>query len=464
MQKQLLPLATAVLLALTSTSAFAQTDRPGEVNVTLYQGNIALVRDIRSLELIRGNQPYLLTGFPQSVMEQSVLVRHPGHTSDVIYRNNAPGYHSLLRSLVGKEVRLDHHQGSSVTGILEHFDGGFALVRRADGTLTLIQRLDDYVISAADLQRSEQVYPQVAFHATPSRSGLQPVVVYYLSGGFQWNTQYTLIVDEQEQSGELSGVAMVQNNTGMVYTDVSLQLMAGSLNLGQGGGRPAPDFIASRMMAMSEMVMDAPDAVAFSEFQRFDILGEHTLIPGETRRVPLVNPVQVTLNKRYRYTSTDRRMELAEGSLVRVMYDLQRAGVSGGAVDRALPGGNVRLFKRDGAYLQIIGEDAIGNTPARGPIRITSAWAFDILVRENPLSMTRISDAIHDQVNEVVITNTKNEDIVVEVDRNLQRNQRITGSSVPAETSVAGQALFRVPVKKGESVTLTFTIRSDRNN
>jgi len=442
----------------------ALSSQPGDVNLTLYQGGISLVRDIRQLDLTRGENPTIFTGLPQSVFEQSLLIRLDGNAFNMIYRNARPGYYDMMRSLVGKEVRLAHRQGREISGILEQFDGGFAVVRLADGSRTMIQQIEEYLVNSAHLDAMNAVYPQVGFSATPTRAGRQAVQLYYLTGGLNWNTQYTLIVDEREQSGELRGEAIIQNNTGMAYHNVTLQLMAGSLNIGQsGGGRQVQDYTMARKMAMNESSIPmAPDAVAFSEFQRYDLIGVYNLVPGESRHVPLVNTTRVNLTKRYRYTSTDRRMEVAEGSLVRVMFDLSSSGQSG-AIDRAVPGGVVRMYKREGATLQIIGEDQIRNTPARGPIRITTSRAFDILVRENQISMTRISEFVHDQVSEIVLTNTKNEDIVVEIERNLQRNQRITTSSIRPETPSAGQAIFRVPVKKGETVTLSFTLRTDRN-
>lgn len=447
------------ILLLTATDAQAQTDNRNDVTLTIYQGPFSLVRDVRDIDLTRGVNDITLTDIPQSLQYASLLARFDGKMFNIEFDNTTPNYETFLRELVGKPIRLDHEHGSSIHGILLQYDHRLAIIKQADGSHVVLPNLNGYRVSTEEAPNFDEPYPKLKLSLEARRAGSQKLELYYLVPGMRWAAEYALILNDKETEGHLSGWTVVQNGSGVNFENAKVQLIAGEVNFGQKASGPnRQQFERMAMMAMESADASGPDAEQFADFQRYDLAGTHNLAQNREHRLALLDETTVKTTKKYRYTSTDRRMEFAEGGHVRVMFDIEQSGDN----KKPLPAGSLKLYKNHGGQLQIIGGDEVRNIPAGGNLQITSGFAFDIMIQENPRAFNRVSDRIQEQINDIIVDNRRGEDITVEVERNINMGQRITTSSIPFEMISASRAIFKVPVKKGEKTTLEFTIRSER--
>jgi hypothetical protein len=366
----------------------------------------------------------------------------------------------MMEQLVGQDVRLDHTDGSSVSGTLVHYRNGLVIVEQSDGSRVILPGLDGYRISAREIPTPDAPYPRLSLDVNAAERGSQSLQVYYLMHGLRWETEFTLQLADDEGSAVFNGWNVLENRSDFAYNNARIHLIAGELNMGQSSPSPRNDMMMRSAVAEAVAFDGGQEATSFFEFQRFTLPGSITLKPGETVKRALIPQRTVPVTKRYRYTSSDQRMELPQSGLVQVQFDIDNA--RDGALGMALPSGLVRMFKSDGESLQMIGQDRIPNTSVGSVLRLTSGMAFDVLIMENVMQQNRISDRISEQVNRIDITSERSEAVTVQVLRPVHQNQRITSSSVPFTMISANQAMFEVPVQSGQTSSLEFTLRHER--
>ena len=156
---------------------------------------------------------------------------------------------------------------------------------------------------------------------------------------------------------------------------------------------------------------------------------------------------------------------------MQVWYTLKRAKGSAFG-DRPLPAGTAQVYQPDGAgRMQLVGEAAIGHTPAGKDVRLQAGDAFDVTAervqtdynvdqlpppRKGVPSPRRVTAGFR-----VTLTNAKAEAVNVDVREAHFGEWKVTASSVPAEKLSASEVRFRVNVPAGGTATLTYTVQID---
>jgi hypothetical protein len=442
-------------------NALAQSDAPGTLELTLYQGGMSLVHDARQLDLTRGAQTLRLSGFPSSLQMPTVLVRLDGSVGAMAMETSGTGFAATVRQLVGEQITLEHHSGATISGELTEFKPNLVVVRQSDGSYVMLTGLDGFRVVASAMPAAGPEGPVLRVDMEARRAGLQALGLHYLAHGLRWEAEYALVVDSDERTAVLNGWSVLHNGTDLAFEDAVVRLVAGEVNPGRGAARMRGDVVMSAAPMAEAMAFDGgTEPEAFFEYQRFTLPGRVSLGAGESLRLGLMPARESVVRKRLRYASSDRRMELPEGGMVQVFFEMNNDRNSGPGM--AIPSGTVRMYKDDNGVLQLIGQDQVRNTPLGGIIRFNTGMAFDILVRETITAQNRVSDRIFDQTNRIEITNQRRETTTVEIERQLGPQQRITSSSVPYTELSSNRVIFELTANQGATETLEFTLRNER--
>ena len=171
-----------------------------------------------------------------------------------------------------------------------------------------------------------------------------------------------------------------------------------------------------------------------------------------------------------RFPAASRRQRTDPTAVpVQVWYTFKRARGSAFG-DRPLPAGTVQLYQADSAgRVQLIGEAAIGHTPAGKDVRVQSGDAFDVTAErvQTDYNQEQIPPAKRGLPNRqritasyrVTLTNAKPDSVTVDVRETHFGTWQITESSAPAEKLSASETRFRVRVPANGSATLTYTVQ-----
>src|SRR5712692_3754425 len=272
-----------------STSLHDQTD----LAVTVYNSNIALVRDVRQLVLPSGSfrlkfMDIAATVNPATVHFRSLNEPEKLGVLEQNYEYDLLEPAKLLHKYVGKEVTLVRSYQESGTTKREEIKA--TLLSDNNGPVWKIG--NDIVTGVyAESYRFPEVpanlyeRPTLLMSLENSGAKKQQIEASYLASNLSWNADYVLTVARDDKNADLDGWVTVVNNSGTSFRNARLQLVAGELN------RVPTE---SRIRAMDETrALSAKAAApqfqqeAFSEYHLYSLGRKTSVEDKETKQISL---------------------------------------------------------------------------------------------------------------------------------------------------------------------------------
>src|SRR5215468_8711417 len=227
-----------------ATSLADQTD----LDLTVYNSNIALVRDVRQLSLPNGTFRLKLMDIAATVNPATVHFRSLNEPEKLgvieqNYEYDLLEPAKLLHKYVGKEVTLVRAYQENGTTKREEIKA--TLLADNNGPVWKIG--NDIVTGMyAESYRFPEVPPNLFDRPTllmsleNSGARKQQVETSYLANNLSWNSDYVLTVGREDKAADLEGWVTLSNNSGTAFHNARLQLVAGDLNRVQPAAAPAP--------------------------------------------------------------------------------------------------------------------------------------------------------------------------------------------------------------------------------
>jgi hypothetical protein len=447
-------LAGLVLAGLPSPAA---ADESRALSLTIYNRDLGLVRDVRSLSIAAGTDWVDFRDVPERIDPTSVHLKpvdgEPLAVLEQNYRYDLVSSEKILERYLDAEIKVILEEGRLYEGRLLSAGGRHLVLggMQPEEGLTILTREKITDIQFPALPEGLITRPTLAWLLSAERGGARQVEVSYLTGGFDWHAEYVAVVDQEDSAMDLSGWVSIDNHSGATYPQADLQLVAGDVHRVPAPGRPAKGRGAMEMMA-------APQAAGFEEESFFEYhlytLGRQTTLRDrETKQLALFAPADCEVAKRYE--SNPRR----DGAKVRVVLETTNSRAAG--LGMPLPAGTVRVYKRDRRErLQFIGEDRIDHTPRDEKLRVLIGNAFDLVVERTELATRRIGPRDREIDIEIEVRNRKEDDAVdVLIQEDLYGYWQVLRASAPYEQKSSTRIEFTVPVAAGETATVRYTVR-----
>jgi hypothetical protein len=460
--------------ALASTSfAAAQPASPavqtaqGDVSVTIYNNNRALVEDNRVL-----NQPAGRTRqeFPDvSAQIQPETASLTGRGIGIVEQNfdfDLLSPSALMENAVGQTVTLVRVNPATGAETRER-----ARVLAANGGVVM-QIGDRVEVLRDDGLPARVIFDQVppTLRARPTLSvtldadsgGPRPVNLSYLTPGLDWSADYVAVFDEANGKMDVQGWITLTNNSGTPYVNAATLLVAGSVgNSGNNYGRYAPP--PPPPPPPGGMIRAGTETAArerLGDFYLYPLPARTTIQDKQTKQVSFLDVQNTPAARAYEFRNgwlSTSEQPLSATTVLRFS-----SGREQGLGD-ALPAGTVRVYQRDArGNPQFVGEHRIGHTPMGSSIGLATGQAFDVKVRPVVEERTRLSDSRWRTRMRYALTNAGPKPITVDlVQSGLWGDSRVTQESLKSERLSADDVRWRVPVPaNGEaSVTATFDSR-----
>ncbi len=224
------------VLAQSSLSSTEQDQK--EIAVTVYNSNVALVRDVRRLRLAAGTLDLRFMDIaaqvnPATVHIVSLTAPKELNVLEQNYEYDLLSPQKLLAKYVGKEltlVRLVQENSSTkevpVQATLLAYNEG--PVWKVGNEIITGMGADRYIFPSVP----ENLYskPTLVWLLDNRRTGEQTVEASYLTNQINWNADYVLTVGADQKTGDLNGWVTIINNCGTAFKNAQLQLVAGELH------------------------------------------------------------------------------------------------------------------------------------------------------------------------------------------------------------------------------------------
>lgn len=421
-----------------------------EVHVTVYNGDLALVKESRHVELPAGVGEFSFVGVPARIDPTSVRLG-AGDVS-VLEQN-------FRYDLVSRDKLLERYLDRSIRIVTKHDKFHEGVLKTAMGTLVL--QTKDGVVLVNDDEIADVTLPEL-----PDGLITRPTLVWtvdnrgkkdrdvelqYLTGGLSWHAEYVAAVDAADTRMKLSGWVSVENNSGGTYRDAHLKVVAGDVN------RAQTPRVAYREMAMDAgMAKAAPqfEERTFFEYHIYDLGRTTTLADREIKQIQLIADREVPVEKVYVYEPT------LGNDKVQVKLDFENRKANGLGIP--LPAGVFRVYREDAdGALEFAGEDRLDHTPKDEKVSTALGNAFDLVGERNEMESKRISDRVLERRVEIKLRNRKDKDsVTIRVREHPGGDWTVLESNFEGKKKNADDLEFMVPVPAGQEVVLGYRVRS----
>ncbi len=449
-----------------STTLNDQTD----LSVTVYNSNIALIRDVRNLTLPSGPFRLKLMDIAATVNPATVHFRSLNEPDKLGVLEQNYEYDllepaKLLHKYVGKEVTLTR----------SYLDNG--TTKREDIKATLLAdnngpvwKIGNDIVTGmyGESYRFPEVpanlydRPTLLMSLENSGSHKQQIEASYLAGNLFWNSDYVLTVGRDDKAADLDGWVTLVNNSGTAFHNARLQLVAGDLNRIQ----PAAAPMAVRDMAMNKAVRAEQFAQEnFSEYHLYTLGRKTSVEDKETKQISLLQGSGIPVEKRFVVNGQSYyyHNQYSPGSPIKdnvmVFYKFKNEEKSG--LGMPMPAGNVRVYQKDSkGSILFVGEDRIDHTPKDEALNIHIGNAFDVISERKQTDYKHIDTHTWEMEFEITVRNHKDTPITVEVNEPIGGDWEMLTSSYKYAKTAAFAAQFNVPVAANGTSVLKYRIRT----
>jgi hypothetical protein len=447
-----------------STTADDQVD----LSVTVYNSDIALVRDVRTLRLPAGTVDLQFMDIAATVNPATVHFRSLTNPAALAVLEQNYEYDllepdKLLRKYVGREVTLVRTRQEAGTTRQEEVRARLLSYNNAPvwqiGT-EIVTGLHADHIRFPELPGNLYSRPTLIWTLQNDGALEHRVEASYLAGKLAWNADYVLTVGRDDEAADLDGWVTLTNSSGTAFANAKLQLVAGDLN------RVRRELFKADM-AVAEMARAAAPPMqqeAFSEYHLYTLARRTTINNNETKQVSMLSGTGIPTLKRYVvngqsfYYRNHQHPGAPIKDVVQVFYQFRNEQTGGLGVP--MPAGVVRVYQADSrGGVHFVGEDRISHTPKDETINIKIGNAFDVVCERKQVGFERISDRVFELEYEIALRNHKAQPIEVEVNEPIGGTWRMLQSSHAWQQTDAWAAQFKVPVAAERSALLKYRVR-----
>lgn len=420
-----------------------------DLELTIYEQGIALVKERREINLDSGVNQVKYTDISSGIDPGSVILEDPENKDTVLLEQNYEydllNSSSLLEKYLGKEVNVTDRNGETYTGILlSHADNSVVIETEAKKVVVI------EAFSKIELAGSSElsIKPALIWQIYSPVSGTRELMISYLTGGINWEAAYVLMSNAENTRADLRGWINIDNRAGMTFEKADLKLVSGQINR---ASKPATPRTEEKAVANEVAASQAPfTEEGLFEYHLYTLKNPATLKNNQAKQISLLSANSVPLEKKLIYDSSLNDKVLA-------YFTFKNSNESG--LGMPLPKGIVRIYSIDSSGgLQFLGEDRIKHTPEAGELRVAVGSAFDLTARRNETDYQRISDKVERVTSQIELNNSKSEDQAVTVVEHLFGEWEILESSENYEKIDAFTIEFRVMVPAKGTKPISYTV------
>lgn len=444
-------------------------DDQTSVAVTIYNENLALIKDQRTITLDKGFNLLAFRGVSARMRPETALLRNLNNAGlNVIEQNfdfDLLTPQKLLEKYVGKQVQIATM--NPVTGE-EKIEEATILSTNQGIVVKIDNRIETnprgrFIFDKVPENLRDQ--PTLVIQLDSPSSKAQNVELSYLSSGLSWKADYVAELNANDNKLDLVGWVTLNNTSGTSYNNAKLQLVAGDVNVVKKDFRHK---LEGKVMAAAKRMIaeDSMQEESLFEYHLYSLNRPTTVSNNQTKQVSLLTATQVPVNKEFLLLGNAYYYQSSYGNIgqkmkVGVYVEFKNKKKSG--LGLPLPKGTIRVYKKDtSGNAQFIGEDNIDHTPRNEEVRLKLGDAFDITADkkqtnfEKRVAFGKYSYA-YESAYEIKIKNAKSEAVTVVVREPVPGDWKMLEHSHSYKKVASGTAEWQIEVPAEGSTTLEYT-------
>ena len=441
-----------------------------EVAVTIYNDNLALVKDQRKIKLKSGLNSLALRDVSAQIRPETALLRSltAAGSFSVLEQNfdfDLLTPQKLLEKYVGKSV--DIIRMNPATGI-ETSEQAQVLSANNGVVLKVGDRIETGIpgrIIYSDVPANLRDRPTLVVQLQNKGAAEQTVELSYLTGGLGWKADYVAELNANEDKLDLSGWVTLTNTSGTSYRSAKLQLVAGDVNRIR-EQRPAAMETMRNKALMADAAAMAEESLL--EYHLYTLDRPTTIAENQTKQVALLSANGVPARKELVLRGADYYYQSSYGDLgqkMKVGVFIEFDNKESARLGMPLPKGIMRVYRKDSTgNAQFVGEDTIDHTPKNETVRLKLGDAFDVTADKKQTHFKKLPNpakgsSMFESAYEIVLKNAKKERVTVTVQEPIPADWKVLKSSHPHEKATSNTAIWHIDIPAEGKTTLTYRVQ-----
>ncbi len=433
----------------------------GDIRVTVYNDNLALVQDTRQLALPAGRSRQEFADVSAQIRPETVSFDAAGTSiveQNFDYDLLSPA--KLMEKAVGTTltiVRVNPATGAETREQATVLAANGGVVLRIGNRIEVLR--DDGLpvrVIFDGIPDNLRARPTLSVTVNASSAGARPATLSYLTPGLAWKADYVALFDEAKGVIDVQGWVTLSNSTGTTFSNADTMLVAGQVNRA-GRGREYDDDDGSLRTPGTETA----GRERLGDFYLYPLKDRTTIANAQTKQVSFLDVAGALGRRAYEFRNgwLGTLDQAASADTV-----LKFSSSRDGGLGDALPAGIVRVYQKDArGQAQFVGENAIGHTPMGSDIGLKTGEAFDVKVQPVVEKRERIGTSRWRTTMRYALTNARPQPVTVEVVQSGldYTDTRITSESQKSARRSAGEAVWqvRVPANGGATLNAVFDSR-----
>ncbi|HVW68262.1 MAG TPA: DUF4139 domain-containing protein [Steroidobacteraceae bacterium] len=434
-----------------------------DLSVTIYNDDLALVQDHRTINLTGGKQRIEFENVSARIRSETVSLA--AHDLSIVEQNFdydllTPA--KLMEKAVGHEVTIVRTNPGTGAETREK-----ALVLATNGGVVL--KIGDHIEVLRDdglparvifdkVPDNLRAHPTLSVTVNGAHAGAIPVTLSYLTPGLGWRADYVALYDEATSRIDVQGWVTLTNSSGTTYDNARTLLVAGAPaqvnDVSNGRWQPRPP-----RPTLAQPGTESGTRERLGDFYLYPLAERTTLANLQTKQVSFLDVHGVPAEHGYEFRNSWLE-SLAEARSAQTVYRFSTSAHAG--LGDQLPAGILRFYMRDKrGEPQFIGESKIDHTPMGSTLSLATGEAFDVKVQPTVEKRTSLGFAHWQTDMRYVLTNASPKPVnVTLLQEGLWGDTSIRSESQPSTRRSASEAQWDVSVPANGKATVTASFDS----
>ncbi|UYY76611.1 DUF4139 domain-containing protein [Sphingomonas sp. R1] len=430
----------------------------GDLAITIYQNNQALVQDVRTLSLAAGRVRQEFADVSAQIRPATVTLSGPG--IGIVEQNfdyDLLTPYKLMEKAVGSVVTLVRTNPATGAETREQ-----ARVLSANGGIVLqigprieVLRDDGLPVRVIfdKVPENLRARPTLSVTLQVASGGRVPATLSYLTPGLGWTSDYVMLFDEAKSVIDLQGWITLANNTGTTYTNAAVTLVAGAPSGAAAFGRLADTTVETPGT-------ETGDRERLGDYIFYPLAQRTTIANAQQKQVSFLDVKGTPARKTYEWTNGWLGADSDPRSAATV---LKFSTAKSGGLGDQLPSGTIRVYMRDRkGEPQFIGESRVEAAPMGSAMSLRTGEAFDVKGAAVVVERKKLSAKRWKTTMRYDFTNARADAVTVDLAQTgLWGDVRVLEQSLTGERISADRMEWKVavPANGKASVTVVFDSR-----
>lgn len=460
------------LIALGAEESRSTLQQQSSVAVTIYNENLALVKDQRRIPLPLGKSSLAFRDVSAQMRPETAILRSltsPGKLS-VLEQNfdfDLLTPQKLLEKFVGKHVTLINTNPATGVDTAENAE---VLSANNGVVLKVGDRIETGLpgrIVYPDVPDTLRDRPTLVMALDNQGAAQQEVELSYLTGGLGWKADYVAELNAADSQMDLSGWVTLTNTSGASYRNAQLQLVAGDVNRVPQEMLLKGSVAKPRLAKVEEADKRQMSEQGLLEYHLYTLGRPTTIAENQTKQVSLLTAAAIPTRKELVLQGSNYYYQSSYGDLgqkmkVGVFVEFENKEAS--HLGLPLPKGVIRVYKKDTAgNAQFVGEDNIDHTPKNEKVRLKLGEAFDVTADKKQTDFKKVAgdsryNYVFESAYELTLKNAKKEAVTVNVIEPIPGDWKILKESQPSEKATSNTAVWKISVPPEGKTSLSYRV------